>query len=272
MVSNGDQIPGAGRFADEHGVRITFLRNALELFNLSIDRIAGRLILGANQHQLVFSAVQHLRQLIGKKSIGNHGAQHIVQSQHITHAIHLFHGLRHVPDVSGGGVAVQQQHMDRTHIEFLLQLLVGLDAVEVLRQRRIQLIIDLRVRVSVNGRHQKDQKQRQKQFVMLHNESAESAHIRKKRPMGGFHDRLPALQDHCGQHSYTCYHAEDHTLGHDNAHIQSQCKAHKAQGDKSRHRGHGAAQDRGEGCRDCMGHGLFFIVRVFGQIFPEAVP
>lgn len=100
--------------------------------------------------------------------------------------------------------------MDRAHVELLVQGRVGLDAAQVLGQGGIQIVVDLRVGVAVDGRHQQHQKQGQEQLIVLGDFSAEPPHVRQPGPVGGLDDGLVEHQNQCGQDGYTGENPQDH--------------------------------------------------------------
>ncbi len=271
MIGDGNQVLGAGRLADEHGAVVVLLADGLKLGDLIVDLCACGGVLRADHHELVVVTLQHGGKLRGNELIGNQAAGERIQAQHIADAVHLLHLVRHLANVGGRGVAVQQQQVQRAHMEVVPDGCIGLGAVQFIGQRGIEVVVDAGVIVAVNRGHQQNQEQDNEQLIMLHNPAGKTAHIRKNGLMGGLLDGLVEHQDQCRQNRNAADDAEHNALCHHDAQVKAQGKAHEAQGNEACHGSHGAAQYRGEGGCNGMGHSLFLGVIVL-QVLREAVP
>ena len=94
---------------------------------------------------------------------------------------------------------------------------------------------------------------------MLRHKVADTAGGELEGPVCRLPDGLVKHQDQGGQNGDAADHAQQNAFGHDNAHIQPQRKAHKAQGDKTGDGGQGGAGHRSDSGRNGVGHSLLVI-------------
>jgi len=271
LVRDLNQILGAGRFADQHRPGVIALGDALQFADLAVDLIGRDLVFGADQDQLPVVIDGLLLQAVGNGGIRNRIALDRIQADDVVDAVHILHLLGHRLDVLGRDVAVDHQHVDRIHLEGVIQLLVGDDAVHGLGQRAVQVVVDLVVAVAVEGRHHQDDEADQKRLVVLDDERTESADIRQQRLVHRLLQRLVQHQDHGRQGRDAADQSEQDALGHDNAHVHAQPEAHEAQGDEAGDGRRGGTQHGAEGQFDGLGHG---VLRILAGIAPfhVAVP
>ena len=123
--------------------------------------------------------------------------------------------------------------MHGTHIKIFLQLLICHIARKGCRQRLGDIVIDLCMVVSVDGREKQNQKNDQPQFIMLCNEPGRFLHISYERSVSCLLNGLVKDKDHGRKQGDTAYHTDHNTLCHDNAQVPAQGKGHAAKSCKS---------------------------------------
>ena len=238
-----------------------------------IDLITGGGILRVDEQQLPAVALQNIFNAVRQHLLRHPGTDDRFQTQDIFYAVHLVHLTYHTLDGFGGEACVYQHHMGGGDVEVLLQLRVRDDIIHILRQAVAHVVIDLVVGlfIAVVSRRNKQGKDNQKHGEDIHQLLGKASHIGDDGAVLGLLQGFIQHQDHRRQHGDAAQHAQQHALGHDDAQIPAQGKAHKAQSDEAGDSGDGAADDAGKGIVDGAGHGGLFILTQ-GQLLVVAVP
>ena len=194
-----------------------------------------------------------------------------IESDHKINTVHRFHLPGHGRYIPGWNIRVDQEHVRRAHVESSVQFLIGDDTGQIPGQGGIQVVVNAGVGIAPQSGSQQGQEKDQPDPVMPGDETAQSFEVRQQWFVTGLLQDLIQAEDHGGQDCYAGDYTKAHALGHDNAQIQAQCKAHEAQGDKSGNSGDRASYDGTEGLLDRGRHGvIFFFSRV--QLGLIAVP
>ena len=162
--------------------------------------------------------------------------------------------------------------MRRAHIELLGELSIRRDGRQIRRKCLIQLIVDIIVHVTPDRRDPCNDVDGQNSFVMLLYKIRKFFEFRQQRPMPCLFNQLLGGQDHGREDRYTADHAEQNTLRHDGTDIESQRKAHEAEGNKAGDRRDGRSDDGLQRLIDCLSHRRFVVIRIALYIFLETVP
>ena len=259
MVGDLDQVTSTGCLPDEHPLFVVLLQDLLHLVALGIDLIGGNFIFGAEHQQLIAAALHFLPCQLGNQLIRHQVTGEGVQTQSKVDAVHVLNLFQHGLDLLLGQVIPTEDHFHGVHIEFFVQLLVGLHRGQVIGQTVVQLIVDVVVGVAVQSRDPQDDHDDGEQLVVLHDELAQAVSGQVDGLVSGLPDGLIKDQDQGRQHGDTADDAQQDALGHDHAHIQSQGEAHEAQGDEASDGGQGRTGHRGDGGGDGVSHGLVLI-------------
>ena len=140
-----------GRLADEHAGRIVFLQDGVQLIDLIIHLVACDLVLGVDEQQLPFVALENLS---GQNPAGSPPARRrrrtALQAEHVFHAVHLLHIGDHADaPASTAGIASTSSMCVEAISNSSEQLGVCDNVLHVLRQALAHVVVHFVVRLVI---------------------------------------------------------------------------------------------------------------------------
>ena len=147
------------------------------------------------------------------------------------------------------------------HVKIVFQLLICHDTGQILRQCACQIIIDIRMCVTIDRREQDQDKRCHKPFVMSGDPSGDPSQIRQDRAVFCLLYRFIKYKDHRRQNRDTSDHAEYNALCHDDSQIHAQRETHKTQRNESGNCRDGASHNGSDRACDRSCHRFFVVIR-----------